>query len=246
VKILSLGWGIQSFTLAAMAALREIEPIDYAINADTTHERSSTYEFAQKWTPWLEAHGVRTITVKAEKTGVINPRGGVTIPAFIEKGGMIKRQCTDDWKRAPMRRWIQGNRTGETVEQWLGISLDEFQRMKDSDVKYIVNRWPLVELRMTRNDCVVWLKRHDLEIPGKSACVFCPFQRTSEWRQVRENASDSTKALETDHEIREARLPGRLYVHPARIPLGEVDLRTPEEQGQLSLWDDECSGLCGV
>ena len=54
MKILSLGWGVQSFTLAAMAALGEIEPVDFAIHADTRHEFSGTYEFAKTWTPWLE------------------------------------------------------------------------------------------------------------------------------------------------------------------------------------------------
>jgi len=43
MKILNLRWGIQSFTLAAMAALGELEPIDAAIHADTTHERNATY-----------------------------------------------------------------------------------------------------------------------------------------------------------------------------------------------------------
>ena len=37
LKILSLGWGVQSWTLAAMAALGEIPMPDYAVHADTTH-----------------------------------------------------------------------------------------------------------------------------------------------------------------------------------------------------------------
>jgi hypothetical protein len=63
MRTLSLGWGVQSFTLAAMAALGDIPPIDAAIHADTTHERTLTYQFAAKWTPWLEARGVRVVTV---------------------------------------------------------------------------------------------------------------------------------------------------------------------------------------
>ena len=34
LKILSLGWGVQSWTLAAMAALGEIPMPDYAVHAD--------------------------------------------------------------------------------------------------------------------------------------------------------------------------------------------------------------------
>jgi len=43
MKILSLGWGVQSMTIAVMAALGDIEPVDYAIHSDTTHERTDTY-----------------------------------------------------------------------------------------------------------------------------------------------------------------------------------------------------------
>jgi len=35
-------------------------------------------------------------------------------------------------------------------------------------------------------------------------------------------------------------------VHPARIPLVDVDLRSEQDKGQLSLWDNECAGVCGV
>ena len=38
ITYLSLGWGVQSWTIAAMAALEELPPIDLAIHADTGHE----------------------------------------------------------------------------------------------------------------------------------------------------------------------------------------------------------------
>ena len=31
MKVISLGWGVQSFTLAAMVALKELPPVDYAV-----------------------------------------------------------------------------------------------------------------------------------------------------------------------------------------------------------------------
>jgi len=285
MKVLSLGWGVQSFTLAAMVALGELEPIDYAIHADTTHESQLTYEFAKRWTPWLEERGVKVITV-------INPTGGIWeifkrlgqthIPAYtkatnaavklvkevdyswdengdeieIETGRMIEvipnsdgqlnRSCTHRWKIVPMRRWLQLNRNGLPVEQWIGISLDEFQRMKDSDVKYITNRWPLIEKKMTRRDCENWLKSHGIEVPPKSACTFCPYHNTAEWRRIKTNSYDWKETTEVDNALRKVRPPYDLFVHPSRKPLEEVDFRTEQEKGQLSLWDQECTGLCGV
>jgi len=58
MKIISLGWGVQSWTLAAMAALGEIEA-DVAIHADTTWEKAATYAFRQQWEPWLQERGLR-------------------------------------------------------------------------------------------------------------------------------------------------------------------------------------------
>lgn len=242
----SMGWGRQSFTMASMVALGELPPVDAFVHADTTHERRATYDFAARWTPWLEEHGVRVVTVTAKDAVAVSRYGGVMIPAHIEGGGIFSRQCTNQWKRAVIRRWLQENRNGVQVEQWLGISLDEYQRMKQSDVKYITNRWPLIEKRMTRHDCELWLERHGLEIPTKSACVFCPFQSNAEWRQVRDNLDDWKAAVEADNLIRKARQPGDLFVHQSAIPLVDVDLRTPEDFGQLSLWDNECAGICGV
>ena len=70
LKILSLGWGVQSWTLAAMAALDEIPKPDYAVHADTTHEMEGTYSHAKKWTPWLEERGIPVVTVQASQTKV--------------------------------------------------------------------------------------------------------------------------------------------------------------------------------
>lgn len=284
-KVISLGWGVQSWTLCAMVALGELEPVDFAIHADTTHEFSGTYEFAKRWTPWLEERGVKVITVVNKDNRVTGDsrRGEVHIPAFMsavktvpifetieewdeddqqfipratekiigyqttEINGQTHRQCTGHWKIEPMRRWIQANRNKQPVEQWIGISLDEFQRMKDSDVRYIMHRWPLIERRMTRHDCEKWLIAHDLEIPPKSACVFCPFHSTAEWQRIKNSGNgDWHKAIEVDNEIRKAYPPYDLFVHPSRRPLEEVDLRTAEKKGQLSLWDNECSGVCGI
>lgn len=247
---ISLGWGVQSFTLAAMSALGELDPVDVAIHADTTHESKLTYEFAARWTPWLEEHGVRVVTVSDPEQSATVTTFKTDIPAFTvgnsDNGGMLRRQCTHRWKINPMRKWLQDNRDGATVEQWLGISLDEFQRMKDSDRKYIKHRWPLIERRMTRLDCMTWLDRHGIEIPPKSACTFCPFHSTAEWRRIKQTPEDWQEAITVDEAIRKVRPPYDLYLHPSRIPLVDVDLRSEADRGQLSLWDAECDGVCGV
>lgn len=258
MRIISLGWGVQSFTLAAMAAFGEIEPVDYAIHADTTHESSLTYDFARRWIGWLKERGVVVVVVVAthEKKNIIDKWGGMQIPAFTagkNGDGQIRRQCTHEWKIRPMREWISAEldrigikKTPGIVQQLIGISWDEIQRMKPADVQYIENQWPLIDKRMTRRDCVAWLEKHGLEVPPRSACTFCPFKSTAEWRFTKGIENDWSEAVTVDRMIRHARPPQDLFIHPSRKPLGEVDFRTAEEKGQLTLWDNECFGVCGI
>jgi len=232
-----------------MAALGDIEPVAAVIHADTTHERSATYAFVARFTPWLEAHGIRVVTVQPTDAESVDRFGGVMVPGYTvtPKGdGQLSRQCTQQWKRAPIRRWLQANRNGQPVEMLLGISRDEWHRAKDSDVKYITHRWPLLELNMTTGDCINYLERNGLEVPGKSACVFCPYHNKRAWQEMkRENGDDWRKAVEVDEAIRKVRPPYDLFVHSARIPLVDVDLSTPEDRGQLRLLNEECdSGYC--
>jgi hypothetical protein len=255
-----------------MSALGELPPVDAAIHADTTHERTETYEFAAKWTPWLEERGVRVRTVSDEHAAyevLLDPDNGQThMPAFTrrarllwhegrilgywptEKAGMYRRSCTQRWKIAPMRRYIQLLRQdGEQVEQWIGITLDEWSRMRDSDVKYIDNVYPFMEMDppMSRHAVMRWLLNNGLEIPVKSSCVFCPFHDRATWRELKLNGNgDWQAALEMDRLIRQKRIGDGYvgYVHSDRLPLDQVDLRNAQDHGQLELWGEECTGTC--
>ena len=251
MKVLSLGWGRQSFALAVMCANGDFERPDVLLHADTTHENSGTYKTAETWTPWFTLRGLRVVTVKpdAKKTEAFDQWRGVYIPAFTASkngDGQLNRQCTGNWKIAPMRRWLQANRNSENVEMWIGISLDEFQRMKDSPVKYITHRYPLVELKMTVADCIKYLTQHGYDIPPRSSCVFCPYHNFEEWRQIQRSPEDWAHAVAHDEAIRKIRPPFDLFVHPSRRPLSEIDFRNEEDRGQINLWDNECEGLCGV
>lgn len=265
-RAISLGWGVQSWTLAAMSALGELPPVEAAIHADTRHEMQATYAFAKEWTPWLEARGVRVVTVVTDgsrgtttwqppKSAGAFPR--VPMPIFTrnasgKREGVTRRQCTGAWKVAPVRKWLQRHRGKERVEMWLGISTDEWHRAKDANVQYIVHRHPLLEMDFSRSDCLRWLEEHDLPSPGKSSCTFCPFHNHLAWQQMkRENGSDWREAVTVDEEIRDLQ-PGRqMFLHTKALPLVDV-VQIPEDMGysQLDLLasedaDAECdSGFC--
>jgi hypothetical protein len=169
---------------------------------------------------------------------------------------MLRRKCTQEYKLDPIRRKVRELREGRPVEQIIGISLDEALRMKPSGVRYITNQFPLVDLRMTRQDCLNWMAKHGYKTPPKSACVFCPYIANSRLRDMRDNAPDDWKSLvEFDHEMRRrqsatvngARITGTLYVHRDCKPIDEIDLSTPRDHGQGDLFEDGCvEGICGV
>ena len=100
LTFLSLGWGIQSTTLAAMMALEEIPRADYLLHADTTHEKEETYRYAERMTPWLRERGMNVETVSGGRTDITRPEwgiGSVMIPAFsLDKAdgthGQVRRQ----------------------------------------------------------------------------------------------------------------------------------------------------------
>lgn len=277
-QALNLGWGVQSWTLAAMSALGHLPRLDLVVHADTQSERKFTYEFAKRWTPWLEEHDIVVRVVSNAQSEEELTSHKTDIPAFttftrpvtLEDGffgeetttvttkGMLRRQCTGSWKIEPIKRAYrqflneQGLRpTPGIIHAWIGISLDEIERAKPSDVKYITRVHPLLDLKMTRADCEQWLLDHGLEVPPKSSCVFCPFHDLEAWRELKQHPEDWQKAVNIDRAIRDARPPYPLYLHPQRIPLEDVDMTPPKprdkrRRAQISMWSDECAGVCGV
>jgi hypothetical protein len=253
LRVISLGWGVQSFALAAMSALGELPPVDAAVHADTTHERRETYEFAERWTPWLEDRGVRVVTVNDARKTVLDRWGGMMLPAYStwadgRPSGMMRRQCTGDWKIAPIKRWVQKNRKGKSVEMWIGITLDEWDRMRTSNVKYIENVYPFMDVLdrpWARGKVMRWLQENNLEIPVKSSCAFCPYHDHATWREIKlSDNGDWERALVVDRAIRDKRPGYKCYLHAQRIPLEEIDFRNEQDHGQLELWSKECSGMC--
>lgn len=186
----------------------------------------------------------------------------VTLPVYVRKPGAARegigrRQCTKEFKIEPIQRqvrallkeWDVKPRPG-AVEQWIGISLDEVSRVKESRVKYITHRWPLIEQRMSRQSCLVWLEKNGYPQPPRSACIGCPFHSDHEWRQIRGNPEEWQQAVEFDRLIRDGGPTGAMigenYLHRSLVPLDQVDLSTAEDRGQNALWNNECEGMCGV
>lgn len=266
LRVLSLGAGVQSSTLYLMAVRGEFgdERPTLAIFADTQWEPASVYA----WLSQLEEWGGSVIPIRRVTGGNIredaiaqsNTTGQrfAAIPWHLKKfvgsarfeAVMGQRQCTTEYKVRPIQREIVsllGGRPAGGAELWIGISLDEVKRMKPSRVQYIEHRWPLIDRRMSRRDCLAWLAANGYPDAPKSSCIGCPYHSNEQWRAIREVPSEWEDALKVDATIRDQPgFRGRQYMHRKLLPLAQVDLSTAEEGGQINHFENECEGLCGV
>jgi hypothetical protein len=269
ITVLSLGAGVQSSTLALMAAHGEVPMPDCAIFADTKAEPKAVYV----WLDWLEkqlpypVHRVTSGNLLEDqltaKVGTVREGGrrGASLPYFSDnsgKAGMMPRQCTAEYKIEPVDKYLRREIMGlkfrqrapktHTIDLWYGISLDELQRCKREFVEpWKRNVYPLIEQRMTRGHCFEWMTAHGYPEPPRSSCTICPFHSSTEWAKLK--ASDEWPAIIAfDAAIRgngRQNIPGNLYLHRDLKPIDEVDFTTAESAGQMSFMD-ECEGFCGV
>lgn len=271
IHLISLGAGVQSSTMALMAKHGEIEPMPTAaIFADTQDEPASVYS----WLDWLESQlpfpvyrvtrdrlSEAALRMKTTKDGRRFTRTDIpffTLSADNQIGKIVKRGCTRDFKLAPIFKKAQQiacvprGCKDIAVIQWIGISLDEVSRMKDSRDRWIQNRWPLIEKRMSRHDCKQWMKSHGYPEPPRSACVFCPFHHDSEWRRLKNNEpAEFENAVQFERAIQKAKASSQNFastpfLHRSCIPLDQVDFSRDTDRGQMTMWNEECEGMCGV
>lgn len=269
---LSLGAGVQSSCLALMAAKGEVTPMpNAAIFADTQAEPASVY----KWLDWLETQlpfPVIRVTRGSLAEGSLRVRMSKKsgknymkhfIPAFMARdgkaNGIMGRACTMDYKITILERetkrlaGIKRRQKSVGVTTWIGMSMDELQRVKLSNKPWNQHHWPLLEKRMTRRDCLDWMKSNGFPVPPRSACSFCPYHSNREWQRLKTDEPEAfAYAVSYESKLQESllqvcRLDGTPYLHPSRKPLLSVDFEKDSDQGNLFQdFNAECAGMCGV
>jgi hypothetical protein len=179
---------------------------------------------------------------------------------------MLRRQCTSDYKIKPVVQKIrellgleknEKRKKGTKVDLLMGISRDEVSRMKRNPLKYINNVYPLVEMEMRRSDCLTWMEEHRYPKPPRSACTFCPFHSTAEWRELKNNKEEWAEVVAMDKAIRSQErfkeknagsdsLKDELYLHRKCIPIDEINFDEEDKQADFFYgMENECEGMCG-
>ena len=84
--------------------------------------------------------------------------------------------CTKEYKILPIRRYLRDIGVKKAIK-YLGYTYDEKNRIKENDIKWIKNKYPLIELKMSRKDCQKWLLDNIGFVPIRSGCTICKFHK---------------------------------------------------------------------
>jgi len=266
IEILSLGAGVQSSCVLRMSIHGELPKLDHVIFADTGWEPAAVYEHLEVLKVEAKEAGIPLHVVQYQdiRIGALEAMDKTNfnpLPVFNKspngtKAGMTRRQCTREYKVAPIENFVRRSVLGikprchapkePVVRQWIGISLDELQRAKPSRVPWKSHWFPLIDRKIRREGCQEWMEERGYGRAPRSACIGCPYKDNREWGDMRQAVkAEWTDACEFDERLRDNHDPkGEMYLHRSLVPLSEVDL--DPDRDQLRFWDDECEGLCGV
>ena len=180
VQIWASGGGVQSAAIAALIVQGELKP-DMAVIVDTEREQSTTWAYMDDViSPALAGVGVTLHRVNKSRYATVDVYGGadgedLLLPAFTRQSGPVGKMssfCSNEWKRRVVQRWATDQGV-KLASMWLGISLDERQRMSMVAGKW-ENRYPLIERRMNRGDCMALVESMGWPSPPRSSCWMCP------------------------------------------------------------------------
>tara|TARA_Y100001973_G_C5105764_1_gene285034 strand:+ start:55 stop:879 length:825 start_codon:yes stop_codon:yes gene_type:complete len=271
LRVLSLGAGVQSSTLALLIESGKIPMVDCAVFSDVRGEPQEVYN----WLDWLEtklSFPVYRVTWRDLKKDVFDAAEGkynaFTIPFYSKnaetgKKRMLRRQCTFMYKINPVNQKVrellglkkgEKRKKGTKVEMLMGISMDEVFRIKPNRVKYIENIYPLIDLKMYREDCISWMQDNKYPKPPRSACTFCPYHNDKEWAKIKENKEEWAEVVAMDKAIRnqeqnkkqvkENYIGDQFFLHRSTKPIDEIDF--DKSDNQIDFFNDVCEGGCGL
>jgi hypothetical protein len=243
--------------------------INHAIFADTGWEPQEVYDHLSRLKEFspIPIHVVSNGDIREYES--VAGRNRSCMPTFVQSpnGNWSTpklRKCTSDFKVYPIEQFIRREILGlrhrqrapksPVIEQWYGISVDEAQRMKTSREPWKIHEYPLcghpydyLQKTMSRKACLEWLQWNWPYPVPRSSCLGCPFHSDHEWRQIKANLAYWADVVEFDKAIRHSGgMRGQVFLHRSLKPLDEVDLSTAEDNGQLNLFNNDCTGICGV
>lgn len=276
IRVFSQGAGTQSVATLILQKQGRIAPFDIHIFANTgdDSENPKTLAYVRDiLMPYAEEHGIDfRITQLTNRQGKpITLRGdlmdqskrSIPIPVYSDGRAPGVRACTVNWKIRPIHKAIKTLKPTH-VEMGIGFSIDEARRAENKPTDWVdrteKNRplgylqryvFPLLDLGLTRNDCVSIIRDEGLPQPGKSACTFCTYNKIREWNEMRLKDPDQfAKEVELERVInakhQAAGRDGYLYLHRRYQPLDQAVGLQPSLFEEVIEDDAACQEHCGI
>ena len=175
IKTANLGAGVNSVAGILKYGVNNYKEI---IFADTGSEKPETYEYL---TFLIKEKGWPVIIVKSESN---ETKGKALYDYYLDKKiypTPAFRDCTGKFKIMPIKKYLRQKYPNDTFLTDVFIDYSEYHRMKTSDVKYQKLNYPLVDDKITRDDCIKIIEDAGYPVPMKSGCFMCPFNNRKLW-----------------------------------------------------------------
>ncbi|WP_434596640.1 phosphoadenosine phosphosulfate reductase [Streptomyces sp. A5-4] len=241
MKVISFGGGVQSTALLVLAAQGRIDYSTFLfanVGDDSEHPATLAYirDVAAPYAAraGIELHQLRrtrrdgTTETLMERLNRRDTRS-IPIPVRMANGAPGRRSCTADFKIKVVGRWLRehGATANEPAVVGIGISVDEIHRAnRRRSEPHEQVEYPLLDLRLRRDDCERIIETAGLPVPPKSSCFFCPFRTVDAWRQQRREDPDLfARSIEVEQTVNRLRAAlGRDPVYLTRYgrPLAEA------------------------
>lgn len=168
--VVALSGGKDSTCLALL--LKEREPRDYEYVYTPTGNEP----------PEMVAHWLRLGKLLGKPLTAITHPAGLDGLIFQQKAipNFRQRWCTRMLKIEPYAKWLIAN---SPCVSYVGLRADEEAREGGDylDIPGAAMRFPLREWGMNERDVFAWLAERGIEIPKRTDCLVCFWQRLIEW-----------------------------------------------------------------
>lgn len=197
----SCGGGRQSAALAVLIVQGKVPKPDIAVIVDTEREKSSTWDYYYSiLKPAMAEVGVDLKRIYKSDFATVDlyRNDDLLIPAFTNKNGTIGKfptYCSNEWKQRVVRRYLRSVGVKQ-CDLYLGISINEADRMKDSGLQWLRHVYPLIDLELSVDDCIEVVRAVGWPQATPSACWMCPNQNQAEWLAMSDADFNAAQAFE--------------------------------------------------
>jgi len=265
LRVFSSGGGVQSTAALVLAVQGRINYNPFLFcNVGEDSENPATLDYIAEYAgPWAQRHGVELIELRKERrdktketvySRLTKPGArSIGIRVRMSNGAPARRACTMDFKIRVVSKWLRehGATPANPAIVGIGFSTDEIGRAGPKfDIRQPlqIKEYPLIDLRLSRNDCLKIIAEAGLPQPQKSSCYFCPMHRPQEWQRMqREEPEQFEKSCDLEELVNARRdALGKDHVYFTRFgrPLREV-FSGGIQLSMADLGDGGCdSGYC--